>query len=111
VELLERGFASSLAPANAAALALLEGPIQLRSVGEGVGERSTVGRTGLLIDPQTCGPLLAALPAERAGGALEAMVGVGFGDAAVIGTVSGPGGPGSEANQAKTDPHGNKLGS
>jgi len=91
VELLERGFASSLAPANAAALALLEGPIQLRSAGEGPGASRTAALQGLLIDPQTCGPLLGALPAERAGGALEAMVAVGFRDAAVIGTVIGPG--------------------
>ncbi|HYP04572.1 MAG TPA: selenide, water dikinase SelD, partial [Cyanobium sp.] len=87
LQLLERGFASSLAPANAAALALLEGPIHLRWAGVGAGERSSAGRTALLIDPQTCGPLLAALPAERAAEALQAMGAVGFRDAAVIGTV------------------------
>jgi selenide, water dikinase len=91
VELLERGFASSLAPANAAALALLGGAIRLRGSGVDPGGIPSAARQGLLIDPQTCGPLLAALPAERAGGALEAMVAVGFGDAAVIGTVIGPG--------------------
>jgi selenide,water dikinase len=82
LELLERGFASSLAPANAAALALLEGPVRL--VGGGGG-----GLPGLLIDPQTCGPLLAALPAAEAPAALAALRGAGFGAAAVIGRVVG----------------------
>jgi selenide,water dikinase len=87
LQLLERGFASSLAPANAAALALLEGPIHLRWAGVGADARRSAGRTALLIDPQTCGPLLAALPAERAAGALEAMGALGFRNAALIGTV------------------------
>ncbi len=80
LELLERGFASTLAPANAAALALLEGPVQV----VGAGAR---GLAGLLIDPQTCGPLLAALPAAEAPAALAALRGAGFGAAAVIGQV------------------------
>ena len=98
--LLERGYASTLAPANARALALLEGPIQLVEgegappsgalAGSAVG--STVGslaaaRRALLIDPQTCGPLLAALPGERAAAALAALRAAGFTQAAVIGTV------------------------
>jgi selenide,water dikinase len=87
LELLERGFASSLAPANATALALLEGPIRLREAGDGPGGSLFAARQALLIDPQTCGPLLAALPAERAASALEAMRAEGFSDAAVIGTV------------------------
>lgn len=63
--LLERGFASSLAPANASALALLEGPIQwLDSCASGRDSRSDL--EGLLIDPQTCGPLLVALPSSQA---------------------------------------------
>ncbi len=82
LELLERGFASSLAPANAAALALLEGPVRL----VGAGGR---GLAGLLIDPQTCGPLLAALPAAEAPAALAALRGAGFGAGAVIGRVVG----------------------
>lgn len=95
--LLERGFASTLAPANARALALLEGPIQLLE-GEGAPlsgalAGSTAGsvaaaRRALLIDPQTCGPLLAALPGERAAAALTALRAAGFDQAAVIGTVS-----------------------
>ncbi|WP_094585271.1 selenide, water dikinase SelD [Synechococcus sp. BO 8801] len=80
LELLERGFASTLAPANAAALARLEGPVRL--VGAAAG-----GLAGLLIDPQTCGPLLAALPAAEAPAALAALRAEGFGAAAVIGRV------------------------
>lgn len=78
LELLERGFASTLAPANAAALALLEGPVRLAA---------SAALAGLLIDPQTCGPLLAALPAAEAPAALAALRGAGFGAAAVIGRV------------------------
>jgi selenide,water dikinase len=81
-ELLERGFASTLAPANAAALALLEGPVRL------VGAAGAAALRELLIDPQTCGPLLAALPAERAPAALGALRAAGFG-AAVVGRVVG----------------------
>ena len=83
LELLERGFASTLAPANAAALALLEGPVRLVG-GSGAG-RAVL--EGLLIDPQTCGPLLAALPAAEAPAALAALRGAGFGAAAVVGRV------------------------
>jgi len=82
LELLERGFASSLAPANAAALALLEGPVRLVGAGG-------CGLAGLLIDPQTCGPLLAAVPAAEAPAALAALRGAGFGAGAVIGRVVG----------------------
>ena len=78
LELLKRGFASSLAPANAAALALLEGPVRLAA---------PAALAGLLIDPQTCGPLLAAVPAEQAAAALAALHAAGFGGAAVIGRV------------------------
>ena len=110
LELLEQGYASTLAPANASALALLAGPVQLQ------GERpagpqdelplelcpglpggrlsrapgASPGRAaleGLLIDPQTCGPLLAALPAERAAAALEALRAAGFPAAALVGRV------------------------
>ncbi len=80
LELLERGYASTLAPANAAALALLEGPVRL--VGAGGRELA-----GLLIDPQTCGPLLAALPAAQAPAALAALHQAGFPEARLIGRV------------------------
>jgi selenide,water dikinase len=82
--LLERGFASTLAPANADALTLLDGPVQLEKSGEGV-----AARRALLIDPQTCGPLLAALPMERVAGALEALHGAGFPHARLIAQVTG----------------------
>lgn len=81
-ELFQQGHASSLAPANAAALALLEGPVRW-----GGGE---AWQRQLLIDPQTCGPLLAALPVERVPAALAALRAIGFHQAALIGVVSGP---------------------
>ena len=78
LELLELGYASSLAPSNARALALLDGPIQLQGPG-------SAALYGLLIDPQTCGPLLAALPAHQAPAALAALHAAGFAQAAVVG--------------------------
>ena len=44
-------------------------------------------RSQLLIDPQTCGPLLAAVPQPQAGPCLAAMKAAGFAQAALIGTV------------------------
>jgi selenide,water dikinase len=60
----------------------------VRLVGAG-GHAAAAALAGLLIDPQTCGPLLAALPAEQAPAALAALRGAGFGAAAVIGRVVG----------------------
>ncbi len=82
MELLEQGWASTLAPANGRALALLEGPVRL------VGQADAAVEA-LLIDPQTCGPLLAALPADRADAALAALHRAGFPEAALIGLVLG----------------------
>jgi len=83
LELLERGHASSLAPGNAQALALLEGPVRLCGpVGAAL--------RGLLIDPQTCGPLLAAIPAEAAESCLEQLALHGFPQAQVLGQVLSP---------------------
>ena len=82
LELLDQGWASSLAPANGRALALLEGPVRLAGEAAGAVE-------ALLIDPQTCGPLLATLPADRAGAALAALQRAGFPEAALIGRVLG----------------------
>jgi selenide,water dikinase len=82
--LLERGFASTLAPANAEALALVDGPVELQESGEDI-----AARRALLIDPQTCGPLLAALPMERVAGALEALHRAGFTHARLIAQVTG----------------------
>ena len=89
LQLLGQGVASSLAPANAAALALLGGPVQLLepSANNPDGERLQAARHALLIDPQTCGPLLAALPAAQATAALQALHGAGFRQACLIGTV------------------------
>jgi selenide,water dikinase len=84
--LLEEGHASSLAPANAGALALLGGPVRLR-------EPAGAARQGLLIDPQTCGPLLAALPASAAEAALAELRRRGFPQARIIGRVEERPGP------------------
>ena len=85
LELLEQGLASSLAPANAQALALLQpgGPVQLAA-------HASAALQQLLVDPQTCGPLLAALPAERAEAALAAVRAAGFPQAALIARVLSP---------------------
>jgi selenide,water dikinase len=80
--LLEQGLASSLAPANAQALALLE-----PGAGVSLARAASAPQQQLWIDPQTCGPLLAALPAESAEAALAALRAAGFEQAAVIGRV------------------------
>jgi selenide,water dikinase len=80
LELLAAGHASTLAPANARALALLDGPVSLPATAGAALQQ-------LLIDPQTCGPLLAALPVARATAALAALHRAGFAQAAVIGQV------------------------
>ena len=68
LELLRAGYASTLAPHNASALELLapRGAIRLR-------QEPDPALQGLLIDPQTCGPLLAAVPARQATALLAAM--------------------------------------
>ena len=81
LELLEQGLSSSLAPANARALVALDGPIALNRT-------ASAAEQQLWIDPQTCGPLLAALPAAAAQGALKAIRAAGFPQAALIGRVS-----------------------
>jgi len=83
LELLGTGHASTLAPHNAAALELLapQGTIQLRSEPGGA-------RRALLIDPQTCGPLLAAVPAHHAPALLQAMA-ASYPEVAIIGMVRG----------------------
>jgi selenide,water dikinase len=103
IELLQTGYASSLAPANAAALGLLEEQIMLVAASAAQqsaashskahpskAHQSAANKTallGLLIDPQTCGPLLAALPAERGEAAVAALRAAGFGQAAVVARV------------------------
>ena len=80
--LLEQGYASSLAPSNASALALLDpaGPVQLC-------QESAAARLQLLIDPQTCGPLLAAVPVDQVEALLAAWRDLGFAQAACVGRV------------------------
>ena len=53
IDLFKRGISSSLAPSNRAAWRWLEGPIQLQ-------EPPSSALLELLVDPQTCGPLLLA---------------------------------------------------
>jgi selenide,water dikinase len=80
LELLAQGHASSLAPANARALALLDTRVRpMNAIGAPLQQ--------LLIDPQTCGPLLAALPVEQGEIALAAMRRAGFDHAALIGRI------------------------
>ncbi|MBM5799433.1 MAG: selenide, water dikinase SelD [Cyanobacteria bacterium K_DeepCast_35m_m2_023] len=79
LELLADGHASTLAPANALALGLLEDAIELTACSAAVPQ--------LLIDPQTCGPLLAAVPVALAPAAVNALQRNGFEQAAVIGRV------------------------
>ena len=85
MELLAQGQASSLAPANARALALLAGPVMLNGP-------ASPAVQGLLIDPQTCGPLLAAIPASAAVACLEELAQQGFAQACLLGLVVAPGG-------------------
>ncbi|BEV35548.1 selenide, water dikinase SelD [Synechococcus sp. M16CYN] len=59
MDLLEKGFASSLAPSNREAWNCLNGPVQLIPA-------SSRAMMNLLVDPQTCGPLLVACTAEAA---------------------------------------------
>ena len=64
LELFERGVSSTLAPSNRAAWRWLEGPVQL-------GKDNTPSPNGtalleLLVDPQTCGPLLLACTSKAA---------------------------------------------
>ncbi len=75
--LLAEGIASTLAPENRRAL---------RAIGDDGG---WAGRPelDLLVDPQTSGGLLAAIPADRAEAALAALRGLGE-TAAVVGTVT-----------------------
>jgi selenide,water dikinase len=82
LELLEQGLSSTLAPANARALASLEASGSVRLSGA-----ATAGQQQLWIDPQTCGPLLAALPEASAPAALAAIQAAGFHQAALIGRV------------------------
>jgi selenide,water dikinase len=59
LELFKRGISSTLAPSNRAAWRLLEGPVQLE-------DHASPALLELLVDPQTCGPLLLACTSKAA---------------------------------------------
>ncbi len=59
LELFERGISSTLAPSNRSAWRWLEGPVQLQ-------QPPSPSLLELLVDPQTCGPLLLACTSEAA---------------------------------------------
>ena len=59
LSLLEKGFASSLAPANRRAWGLLDnGSVDLQLADIDQGSKESQAMLELLVDPQTCGPLL-----------------------------------------------------
>ena len=65
LSLLENGYASSLAPANRRAWSLLDNgcvDLQLAGIAPGSGEHQALLQ--LLVDPQTCGPLLISVQAD-----------------------------------------------
>ena len=59
LELFERGISSTLAPSNRTAWRWLEGPVQLQ-------QPPSAALLDLLVDPQTCGPLLLACTSTAA---------------------------------------------
>ena len=59
LELLERGVSSTLAPSNRTAWRWLDGPVQLQ-------QPPSAALLELLVDPQTCGPLLLACSSKGA---------------------------------------------
>ncbi|QEY32422.1 selenide, water dikinase SelD [Synechococcus sp. RSCCF101] len=106
IEQLAKGRASSLAPANREAWAWLEpgsgAPARVLLEGSGPNadtearEQGEAGLGGpspttvlheLLVDPQTCGPLLLALPQHQVETALQRLQEAGFDQACRIGTV------------------------
>ena len=67
LSLLENGYASSLAPANRRAWSLLDnGCVDLQLAGIAPGSREHQALLQLLVDPQTCGPLLISVQADIA---------------------------------------------
>ena len=91
------GHASVLAPENRAAVA-------------GLAELGDGPRAALLVDPQTSGGLLAAVPADRARALLDALHAAGFAHAARIGSV-GDGPPRLQATGAVAQGRGPALAS
>ncbi|KZR93770.1 Selenide, water dikinase [Synechococcus sp. MIT S9509] len=67
ISLLAKGFASSLAPANRRAWSLLDnGGVDLQLTGLEPGSKRHQALLELLVDPQTCGPLLISVQADIA---------------------------------------------
>ena len=67
LSLLEKGYASSLAPANRRAWSLLDnGSVHLQLVDIDPGSKANQAMLELLVDPQTCGPLLISVEADIA---------------------------------------------
>ena len=65
--LLEKGYASSLAPANRRAWSLLDSnSLDLELNGINPGSKGHLAMLELLVDPQTCGPLLISVDNEIA---------------------------------------------
>ena len=82
LSLLATGEGAQLAEANAAPLSHMEG----------LGVSLTDPRVRLLCDPQTCGGLLAAVPASQASACLQALQSAGFASARVVGGLRAGGG-------------------
>jgi len=67
LSLLEKGYASSLAPANRRAWSLLDnGSVHLQLVDIDPGSKTNQAMLELLVDPQTCGPLLISVEPDIA---------------------------------------------
>ena len=67
LHLFEKGYASSLAPANRRAWKLLDnGCVDLQMDGINRGSKEYLAMHELLVDPQTCGPLLISMDKEIA---------------------------------------------
>ncbi|WP_444910599.1 selenide, water dikinase SelD [Microbulbifer sp. TRSA005] len=80
---IERGWLSSLQPQNASAYSFVENPREWQSL----------PHWALLTDPQTCGGLLAAVPASKAEACVRALLQSGCSQAAIIGVINTRGNP------------------
>ncbi len=77
LEVVQQGIFSSLQPQN----------VRLRRAIREVGRAARHPYYALLFDPQTAGGLLASVPAEQAQACIRELRGLGYQDAALIGTV------------------------